>query len=213
MQLSDVEYGILEKRGHRYCRVLTVYWEDIPEVLGRAFVKLVTFVNKVPLEDQWRAAENFWRQAVYQAVIQDYDQRKRFQRGMETEVVWNPSNSYDNEDFVHKTLHSMFEYLSDDDIIRLLALVDCEFGMSATAEYLGVQRTNMYQILRRIQAKIIPHFPELRKRVSVAKFSQEYIDKEAVDDSGKWCKLLPGIEVVGFLNHPSGFYNKHDGWA
>jgi len=49
-----------------------------------------------------------------------------------------------------------------DDIIVLLAYIDCDLNIKDTAAYLHEQRTNMYHIIQRIREKVRMFYPDLR---------------------------------------------------
>ncbi len=205
LNITPEQYLDLHKRGTNYARVLGVSGDNIDEVLSRSFVRLCTCLDEHPPENQPLIADNFWRKAVYQSVVDDYRQRQRMTVEWTDPLPDSTGDLYETEDFAHKLLAETFEFLTEDDIIVILALVDCDLNMKAAADYLGEQRTNMYHVVKRIRDKVRVHFPDLVHFHTKNGTPQPYIWK-----IGDWSRTLMAVEVVDYEEWSPAFYDKSE---
>jgi len=206
MEMTNEQFADLHKRGVNYLRVLGVDTDLIDECLSRAFVELCATVEtwrkegREGTDETW--ANALWRDMIYRGVALNYKQQKR----MVVEVGEDePDIAIDvaEKDFKKKALLFIFNKLTDDDIISLLAYVDCDLNVARTAEYLGEQRTNMYHIIRRIREKAAKYLP-------VTGGKDRGKPQPSVEKVGEWSRNLNARELLPYDEWHPAFYDKKE---
>ena len=162
--LSDDTIKDLYARGTRYLRVLGADWEDFDDTLSRAFLRLSHALESTD-QDHTTYANHVWRLAVFHSYLRTKEDNRRHTviNGLPQEdTTQDTAHDTETRDFSHKLLTGVFDCLTDDDIIVLLAYIDCDLNIKDTAAYLHEQRTNMYHIIQRIREKVRLFYPDLR---------------------------------------------------
>ena len=206
--ITDDKYRQLVERGVAYLRVLGTSWEDQEECLSRAMVKLVELLAKFPEEEHEKNADDIWRSLVFQASVDNYRQVRR--QGVIGPVPLEPTTDdgytedYEAADFCHKFLHGAFPWLTDEEIIMVLALADCDLSVTRAAEYLGVSRTNLYYPIQKLHAKMARYCPEFYPK-PVPAAPQPWAMK--VTD---WSQNYPVVEVCDYPGWVPAFYDPQE---
>lgn len=202
MNVSDAVIQELYLKGKNYLRVLAVGWEEVDECLSRAFMKLLEVVENHPEDKHTEIAYNFWKRAVYQAAIDDFRQRKSSKVPVNFDVEEDVALVYEENEKEFKVIHAVFEHLTDDDIIILLALVDNNLSVAEAAKYLNQQRTNLYHILRRIRERLRTAVPEFFEVKLSRGTPQSYLPKNS-----EWNRFLMAVEVVDYAGWCPSLYD------
>lgn len=199
--LTDAHCAELQTRGQNYLRVLGLDEDMVEDCLSRAFVNLCGSIDNLGSDERRDFADKTWRAIILQAIADEFRNRKKlYSQTRGNFMCEDSSRETEEKDFFDKVLSKAFPFLSDDDIIVLLALVDCDFNFPASAEYLGIKRTTVYATLYRIRSRLVRIFPEILRSYPPL-MPQTYVAK-----TWNWSRFLAAVEEVDFIEvHPALF--------
>ena len=192
-KISKELYNELTQRGLRYLRVLNIPNVDMPDCLGQAWEKVVKFHNNTGGSFP-EIAQNFWRQAVFQAGMD-------FFRALKI----SPYETDYRDDEILDTFHGIFPELTEEEIKLLSVYLDNNLNIRKTSQELHIDHKTFSKRFKIVQEKIRNIFPEKIHKPKRAEFSQAYINK-----SDKWGQFLNGVEVVDYRGFYSWQYQPED---
>lgn len=225
--LTDEQSAILQQRGTKYIKVLGTSWEDTDECLSRAFLKLCEFLDAYPEGEQWERAQNVWRETVKQAVVDNWRQVHRQSPEGTVEpldrMTDGPETEYELLENQREVLNKTYEIFTEEDIEVLIAFVDADLNIAKAAKTLGMQRTNLYHVLRAIRARVWLLFPHQSKclrngEVAKAPFKQHYTRKSAtlikalmgdpMYKGNDWTRNYMDVEVLEYQGWSPAFWDQ-----